>query len=150
MALVINKLAQLDLFDLIKSVLKTSSALSKLSDSDYYEYEPEFKDRGFNGLPLIVISVPDTDTLPTVLDRTNTIKEFTVDMMLKVDGSAQDKVRGYCNAIISSLESAQSTFEANGYYDLNIDLESSDKEFEKDKRIIVSLFTLTLRGQVQR
>lgn len=148
----VTKSSQLDIFSLIKQVLRTSTVLNgKFGTNDYYEYEPNQKSSAFNGFPYIVIRVPSTETDLLVLNHTTTIKGFNIPIILRVEFSARDNFKTYANAILDTLESGTTTFQDSGYYDINIDLiDTDDQAIIDQKEIVEGMFELTFQGYVNR
>lgn len=145
---------QLSTFSVIKSVLRTNSTINtKFTTNDYYEFEPNTKAVSFNGYPYFLIRVPTTDTNLLVLNNSTTIKDFSVQILMRMDYEARANFTKYAGAVISTIESssAASTFEANGYYNTKIELLSvSDKTIIDEKQIVEADFLLTFHGNVNR
>ena len=141
---------QLSTFALIRDIILTSSSLTtKFTKNDFYEFEPNLKSPGVK-LPHFVLRLPRTETDTLVIDQSTTIKEFTVDILLKMDYSARDKAVTYSNALIRAIESSESTFQSSGYYMPVIEVVKIDDEIEDQKQLIVGQFELKLTGNVLR
>lgn len=138
---------QLSTFSLIRNAIRSDSVLSaRFKSSDFYEFEPKLK--GSATLPLWVVKVPGTDTPTKTVDMKTHLKSFTVDIMLKMDWSAMDKVTDYCNRAVSAIEAYETTFNSSGYYNVSASVNSVEDEIEDQKQIIVALLSVTLSGAV--
>lgn len=147
----ITNTTQLSTFSIIKGILKNNSTLAaKFKDSDYYEFEPNLKSMRSSDLPYIVIELPTTDTGMMTLNNSKTFKDLSISIMLVIDYDARSKFLGYANAIIRQIESAETTFEASGYYGIKIDLIDTSIEVIDQKQVIVGEFEITSVGSVRR
>lgn len=151
MVVAITKTAQLSIFDTLKGVLKSNSTLSrKLRDNDYYEYEPNLQSLSFKQIPYIAMVTQSTESEKLTIGSRDRLKNYTVEFVLVMDYQARDKFREYAEAIIRQIELSQSTFEAQGVYDMNVDLSSSSVELVNSKQVVTGTFTLTYSGVVER
>lgn len=148
----ITNTSQLAIFDTLKSVLKSSSTLSrKLRDNDYYEYEPNPKSLSFKQLPYISLTNKTTDTGDTqTTNRKTGTKNFTVSFVLVIDYQARDKIREYTEAILRQIESNESSFTDVGYDQVFIDVVSVTPEIINGHQVITTTFELTYSGVVDR
>ena len=67
-----------------------------------------------------------------------------------VSFDAQDKVRTYANEVIRVLNANKSSFEAQGFYDLDVDVSIPTVEFLKEKQAIRTTFTISYQGGVEK
>ena len=142
---------QLNTFDTIKSILKTSTILkTKFKDKDYYEFEPSLKSLKQTDIPYIVIPLPETETEEVVMNHSSRLKNFNIIITLVVDYMARDKYKTFANAIIDTLESNKATLEKNGYYDLMIDFIGANDELIDNLKVISGQFELSLTGNIVR
>lgn len=142
---------QLDIFDTLKSVLKSNSILSrKFRDSDFYEYEPNIQSLSFKQLPYIAMVSVFNETLSATTNRQTRVKKFTTNFVLVMDYQARDKFRKYSDSIIQQIESSQSSFEAQGYYDLDINFIDRTIEYVNNKQVITGNFELIYNAHVDR
>lgn len=146
----ITQSTQLNLFTTIVNAIRSDTVLSKrFKTKDFYEFEPNFKSREVS-LPLFVINIPNTSDDEKVVNNATVMKSFTTTILLKMDYSARDNARNYCNRVITALEDNESSFTSLFYYDLSIELDDVVEEIEEQKQIIVATFTLGLRGAVSK
>lgn len=151
MAINVTNTTQLSTFDLVKNILLTNTTLSsKFSSSSIYSFDPLEKDLGFHGFPYIVIEYPESETDPLTLDKTQTVKEFTVVITLVMEWMARDNFTTYANPIISQLETSMTTFESSGYYLTGVGTEAPIVDVINQKHVITQTFRLNLRGGVSR
>lgn len=147
----ITNTTQVSLFSLVKTQLKANSTLAaKFKDSSYYRFEPSLKSFSFSQLPIIIIKTPTTESEFLVLDHSNNMKDFSVDIIMILDFTARDKLDTYSNAIIAQLESAESTFESSGYFNLEVDLVDASEDIIQERKVVAASFELTLSGSVSR
>jgi hypothetical protein len=142
---------QLSVFDTIKSVLISDSTISaKFRSQDFFQYDPQLLSNPLNQFPYIVIGVPDVETKDFIIDYSTALKAMTVTITLVIEYEAREKVLTYANAIISSLESARSTFDDSGYYISQVDFKGSVTERNSNKTLIVSSFDVMFTFTVAR
>lgn len=150
MSIPVPNTTQLSVFDTFKGILQASSELNRINSSQYHQFEPNVKSRSFTGFPYIVITIPSTTTDLLVFNHQITLKEFPVIISLVVEFTAQDKVISYSNAIMYSIEAAETTLEAIGLYNLNVSSDAPSPEIKKDKEVLRVNFTVTGNGAVLR
>jgi len=148
----ITNTTQLSVFSLVRAAIVADTTLkTKFSSKNIHQYEPKHKSGSFTGFPYIWINVPESDTTKLVFDNNFTLKDFTEDVYLRMEYMARDNYVSYCNAIIKAVEAYESTFQAAGYYDIKIDLISTDSnQVINSKEIIEGIFEIKWHGQVTR
>lgn len=147
----ITNTTQLSTFSLIRGLLISNTTLkTKFNMNNVFEFEPKHKSSNFYGFPYLVIQVPTTETDLLTFNHANTIKDFNVTILMVMDYEARAKVTEYCNAVIKSIESNESSFQSVGYYNPRIELISATPEIQDQKQLIVSEFRLELMGCVER
>lgn len=141
---------QLNTFSLIRGIVIANSTLSaKFSTSNIHQFEPKHKSHSFTGFPYIIINVPDTDPIEEdyVGDRIAR-KEFSVEIVLRMDYEARDNYPTYASALLYQLRTSRSTFEALGYNLNDVSSEQPTVMATDQKEIIEGRFTLTLSGEM--
>jgi hypothetical protein len=98
----------------------------------------------------MVVSVPAFTSDTLVMDNNTNLKEFTVNLMMVMHYEARGNWRTYANAIISTLESLQSQFDAIGYYELKIEAETPRAEEISQTQVITGDFKLIFKGYTNR
>lgn len=149
--------SQLNLFSHIRSALIANSVLlTKFNIGNIYQYEPKHKSTSFNGFPYIWINLPETpDNKKLTMSNSVRDKMFTVPLILRMDYmvianiASGDKFKDYCNAIIDAIESYDSTFQDNGYYDVEIELQNVDPSVViNQKELVEGIFEIRFHGKV--
>ena len=147
----ITNTTQISLFETIKTRLKTSTVLNtKFKDTDYYQFEPNYKSKSFPGFPCIIIEVPLTENEHVSMDHSVNNKQFDITITLIVEYEARDKYVSYSTAIIDTLEKSEQNFEDIGYFNLNINSDKPEPEFLKEKEVITGTHNLMFEGTIQR
>jgi len=148
----ISSTTQLSVYSTIKSLLQTSSVLNtKFTSNDYYQFEPNAKSASFRGYPYIWINIPETETDLLVTDHSTNLKDFNIDIILRMEYEARDNYLTYANAIISTIESGESTLQSAGYYNVKIELiGTDDHQIIEQKQVIEGLFQLSVNGYLGR
>lgn len=147
----ITNTTQLSIFSLIRSAIKANSTLlTKFSDRNILQYEPKHKSSSFVGFPYIVVKIPVTETEFVTLDHSDTEKSLDVTLILRMDYLAKDNFLNYANALIKAIESYESTFDTNGYFNTEINVRSVDEVANDQKDLIEGTFILSYLGSVGR
>ena len=143
---------QFSQFNITKAILLTNTVISKSFDSDrILEFDPKHKSGNFPGFPYIVINIPTTDTDSLTLSHETTLKAFDVQIILRLEYLARDKVRGFVNAIVSTIEGAEETYRTAGYYTPLIDVDDIDPNTVIDQKELVEvIFSLKSQAGVTR
>lgn len=151
MANVVTNTAQLSTFEMIRDILIDDTTLSaKFRKQDYHEIRPNALSTGTR-FPYIHIGFPAQNGLSEeTIKQSTTIKDNNVEINVVLDFTAHPKIKSYCERILNLIESAESTFESNGYYRPVIDLLSITPEYESGKQIVVATFNLSFEGVVRR
>jgi hypothetical protein len=146
----ITNTGQLATFSIIKTIIKTNSVLgAKFKDRDFYEFEPKHKSASFNGFPYIIINVPDTDIADDLLGDSIRDREFTIDIVLRMEYLARTNYSSYASNLLTILDSANKLFEAYGYSLVSVNTSGTPEVVVMDqKELIEGTFTLVLRGEV--
>lgn len=142
---------QLDIFDIVRDILRNNSDIaSRFSESQFYEFEPNPKSSDFKGYPIIIIEFPQTKTDLLTINHKTTFKEFTANLLLRMDYEARSKFGDYANLIISQIESSESSFETYGYFSPKIELTDTSMNVIDQKKVVEGTFSLQLTGVVNR
>lgn len=145
----IDSIAQLNLFDTIKTILKSDSVLkNKFPDRKFHEFEPNLKSLGSGDFPYIVISIPNLTSENLDFDHGMRQKDAEITIEMVMDYKARDNVRKYSNKIINLLESNEDNFTALGYNITSVEFEGATDDYIKERHSIRTTFSLTLRGAV--
>jgi len=143
--------SQLETYTIIKGILKTNSTLSsKFQNTQYFNFEPMPDSSGSNRYPYIVISVPSTFNNKGFIGNTSDSKRFEIEIDVHVEYLARDRVTGYLQAIASVLRQSNSTFESNGYYLEEVEVNSTPiLTVNGGKQVIIGSILLVLEGEVR-
>lgn len=145
----ITNTTQLSTFTIIRGILISNSVLSgKFRLQDFYEFEPRHKSNDFKGFPYIVVMVPEAEESEAVLGDILKNKEFTVNIIMRVDYHARSNFTSYASNIVKELDAANSTFMANGYHLESVSFDGSESLVADQKQLIEGTFTLRLQGEV--
>lgn len=152
MAISVTNTEQLSMFPLVRDAILSNETLKlTFNKENILEYEPLHKGNAFRNFPYIWINVPSTQTEKLVIDGSTTMKDFVIDIFLRIEWMARDKFRGFAEALIFSIESTQDVFESSGYFDPKIELISTDPGQVLDqKNIVEGIFELSFMGVVER
>lgn len=146
----LDKNNQFSVFETIRDVLCTDSTLSKyFKKSQFYTYEPKLKSSGLR-LPVYVIQVPNSDTDLFVLSHELTEKKFEVQILIKVDWKARDKMVSFINSSVAVIEANEAVFQAAGIHNPVIDVVDVDEEVEDQKQLVVAQLSFNYQGMVER
>ena len=146
----ITNTTQLDIFELVRSILRTNSTISsKFKTTDFYEFEENAKARNVR-FPQIIIKAPSTEEILGTMPNPSQVKEFTGEVILKIDWDARSKFRLYANAMIAALEAGDATLQASGYKQARLNLVDNGSEIEDEKQIVRGDFELVVVGGVDR
>lgn len=140
---------QLNTFTIVRDILNGNSTLNaKITLSDYYDFQPNPKSTGFKGFPYILINVPEAEPIDEYLGDIVENKEFSIEIVLRVDYIARDKFTSFSSNILSQLRGSNSSFQASGYELMNITFDGSNVVYVNQKQVVEGTFTLTLQGEV--
>ena len=142
---------QLSTFNVIKSILQTSTVLNrKFTSGKYYDYEPSLNSSSFNNYPYILIRLPTATDNQEFLGDTTKGKDFVVEIDLVVEHFAKEKILSYSNALLTTLENANSTFQESGYELTNLDLtQDPQPTLINGKLVFIVTFQLNMYGEVR-
>lgn len=147
----ITQTTQLNLFSTFQTVFLANSTLAqKFNTRNIYEFEPNLKGLNAQSLPYIVVSVPQSDSEPIVLNNTTLYKDFIVNVMMVMDYAARSNWRTYANALIRALEAADSSFQSIGYRGIVVDSASPRVELINENQVITGDFTVNFKGYMAR
>jgi hypothetical protein len=145
----VTNTTQLSTFSLIRGILLSNSTLSsKFKKSDFYEFDIKPKSSQFGGFPCIIIQVPDVDDMQEYLGNIVNKKEFEIEIVLLMDYLARSNYASYASALITALDSSESTLAASGYHFVRISGGKGSPIVMDSKELIEGRFILTLEGEV--
>jgi len=148
----ISKSTQLSTFEVIRTILRTDDTLnSKFSVQDYYEFDPQVKALDFNSYPYMIVSVPETEDQKMFVGDLTYEQEFTVNITMVNEFRARGTVTNLMSALLAKLQGATEDIrDAGGYEFVSINLIGQPEVTSiNQKQVIVTLFELTLTGEVK-
>jgi len=148
----ISTTTQISIFSLIQSAILSDEILSKkFKKTNLHQFEPKLKSPNFTGFPYIWVDVPSTESNKIVFDNSVVLKDFEIDMFLRMEYMAKDNYILYANRLIKCIESYEDTFQSAGYYDVMIELVDTDSnQVIHQKELIEGYFVIKYKGQVAR
>lgn len=138
----VSKTAQLELYDIHVSVIRTNPVLaSKFKSTDFHEFEPSQKSIKFNGFPYFVLSFPEMSEEKMDFKRKLLNKQLSQEIKIHMEYEARDKAREYINATINAIEEGIETYRAAGYDEASIKFTLATPIVIHQKDIIELTFT---------
>jgi len=149
----VTNTAQLSLFPLIQAAIIANSTLSpKFKTNNILEFEPKQKSANFVGFPYILVNTTPTDTQRLTMDNSTTQKEFGATLSLILEYvPALTNFTDFAEALIFAIESYESTFQASGFLNVEINfVDRDDNQVIHQKEVIEGIFDVTFDALVER
>ena len=147
----ISSSTQLSTFTLLRGLVVSNSTLSvKFNLNNVFEFQPRHKSSNFCGFPYMIIKTPESDDPEEYLGNQVRLKEFDVEIIIRMDYLARDNFTTYASALVALFDSAtaNSTMIANGYNIIKIESGKPEPITMDQKELIEGTFTLMLEGDV--
>lgn len=145
----ITNSSQLVTFVTIRDIIITNSVIAaKFRKEQFHRFEPKHKSQSFTGYPYMIISIPITEDVDSPLGDLVANREFTIDIIMRMEYEAKDNMETYASQVVKELDNSTSTFLDAGYYPEKITFDGSDTVTIDQKELVECKFTLILSGEV--
>lgn len=146
--------SQLDITDIIENLIVTDSFLkTKFKSSNIFNFEPDLKNISSTGVPFILIKYPETnDSSESTIKRESRNKPFQIqiELVMDYDIAKTGKLKEYLNRLVYVLEYDISTFNSNGYSEIDVNIQSVDPDIlESEQKVVRGIIQFNCKGIVE-